>query len=122
MAGLTFNNTRVDLGASELPSGYTKPTITTFTDYEAKYSSYAITMTKASVENASASTTFTAILAALNVQLSAVLTADLNTATATITAYAVLKTLRTNTNVDEVFYTNGTTNYLLVVDIFYKTA
>jgi len=119
---LTNNGTRVDLGAGQLPSGYTKPNITTFADHEAKYSQRSFTVVKATVDEASGITTFDAILTDLNAQITTLLTADLNVAALTVDAFAVMTSLRTNTKVSEEFYTNVAVNYLIVVDIFWKTA
>lgn len=123
---LTYNGTRVDIASSSLPSGYTKPTVTTFTDYEGQYKQVSFTIAKSAVENATATTTMANIITALNTAADAYLTADLDT-TNTITAYGIAKTITTNTDDpdDERFTTTATSaalDYIIVVDLFFKTA
>lgn len=119
---LTHNGTQVGLGAGDLPSGYSKPSITTFTDHEAKYMQRSFTVVKATVDEAAAITTFDAILVDLNAQIVTLLTDDLNVAALTVDSFATMTALRTNTKVTEEFYTNVAVNYLITVDIFWKTA
>lgn len=119
---LTHNGTQVGLGAGQLPSGYTKPSITTFIDHEGKYSQRSFTVVKSTVDEADAITTFDAILVDLNAQIVSLLSADLNVAGLTVDSYATMTALRTNTKVSEEFYTNVGVNYLITVDIFWKTA
>lgn len=119
---LTHNGSRVDLPAANLPDGYAKPAISVFSDYEGQHLNVEFSFTKASVENSDESTTMANILTELNSQIETYLTADLNTAGATITSYALLKSLRLNVKPDEVLYTDGTINFVAVVDIYYKTA
>jgi hypothetical protein len=117
---LTHNGTAVLV--SEIPSGYTRPTVSKFTDHELKYESREINIAKSGVENATASTTFTNIITALNTAIQSLLNADIDTTGLTVTSYANLKIISTNANISGVLYTNGAVNYVCTVDIFVKTA
>ena len=117
---LTHNGTAVLV--SEVPSGYTRPSVTKFTDHELKYQNRQISIAKSGVENATASTTFGNIITALNTAIESLLNADIDTSGLTVTAYANLKTITTNADINNVLYTNGAVNYLCYVDIFVKTA
>ena len=119
---LTNNGTAVFLDASYLPAGYTKPTVTKFSDSEYKDSDVVVTIAKSTVENANAVTTFTALVAAITAAVSAIITADFDVTGNTVTAFANLKVITTNNELDGVLYTNGALNYLCTVDIFVKTA
>ena len=122
MAGLTNNGTLVNIPQAELPTGYTKPDVTEFTDFEQKYTSRTITIAKSVVETATALATFEALMVQLNTDIETLLAADFNVATLTVTAYSSLKSVSTNNTLSNVLYTNGVLNYLCVVDIFVKTA
>ncbi len=58
---ITNNGVVNSLPANQLPSGYTRPTVTTFTDYEYTRT-LSLTVLKATVENATRSTTMTNII------------------------------------------------------------
>ena len=117
---LTHNGTAVLV--TEVPSGYTRPSVSKFSDYELKYPDREIAIAKSSVENATASTTFTNIVAALNTAIQNLLNADIDTTGLTVTSYANLKIITTNATLTGVLYTNGAVNYICTVDIFVKTA
>lgn len=117
---LTHNGTVVLI--ADVPSGYTRPTITKFSDYELKYENREISIAKSGVENATASTTFTNIVSAINTAIENLLNADIDTTGLTVTSYANLKIISTNAILGSVLYTNGAVNYLCTVDIFVKTA
>ena len=119
---LTHNGTNVNIPAAELPSGYTKPTVSEFTDYEQKYISRTLTILKSTVDEVTALATFTALIAQLNTDIETLLTADFNVGALTVTSFANLKSVSTNNSLDGVLYTSGVLNYLCVVDIFVKTA
>jgi hypothetical protein len=58
---ITNNGVVNSLPASQLPSGYTRPTVTTFTDWQYKRT-LTLTVLKATVENSTRSTTMTNII------------------------------------------------------------
>jgi hypothetical protein len=117
---ITNNGTQVNIHSSYIPSGYTVPTVTTFTDYE--YSKTTVyTVPKSTVQNASKLLTFAALVAAIT----AAVTADLGDYNATlynITAYSEITAITDNLGVDEVLYTTGAVNYLVTVITYVKTA
>lgn len=87
---ITNNGTVNSLPTNQIPAGYTRPTVTTFTDFE--YTSIlSLTVLKATVENATASTTMTNIIgdAAIGItkKITDILAADY-LASATVEAYA----------------------------------
>ena len=95
---IVHNGTVNGLSNNQLPSGYTRPTVTTFTDFECG-SIRNLTVLKATVENATASTTMTNIIedAAIGIekQIEDILAADY-LATATVEAYSELIGLSNN--------------------------
>lgn len=109
-----------------MPSGYTKPNVATFSDYE-----YVRTITlnvlKATVEAATASATMTAIFnnatVGINKQIVDIIAADY-LATAAVTTYGSLVHLTTNVEVgnfsDPTYLTNAAVNYKCVVKIYVK--
>jgi len=123
---ITNNGTKNSLTANELPSGYTKPVVSTFTDYE--YSrSLTISVLKATVENATASTTMTNIInnatIGITKQITDILAADY-LATATVTAYADLVGLSHNLaaiNGSALYLTNTPLSYICTVNLYVKT-
>ena len=119
---LTHNGTQVNVPAAQLPSGYTKPTVTDFDDHELVYRAREITIAKSGVENATASTTMTNIVTSLNTAIEALLNADIDTTGLTVTSYAIMNGITTNNNLDGVRFTNGTDNYICTIDIYVKTA
>jgi hypothetical protein len=119
---LTNNGTKVSIPAAQLPSGYTKPSVTEFSDYEMKYSSRVFTIAKSTVENEDAVTTMENLIAQLNAEIETLISSDIDTVGLTVTAWSELRSLSTNNNLAGVKFTNGALNYILVVDIFVKTA
>lgn len=119
---LTNAGTAVYLVDGLLPAGYTRPTVTKFTDHECKYEDVVLTIGKTGVDEAAAADTFTALVAAVTAAVTAYVTADFNVSGLTVNCYANLKEIATNFNLSGVLYTTGAINYLCKVDIFVKTA
>ena len=119
---LVSNGVVVNVADSALPSGYTKPSVTTFSDYEYETSSQTVTIAKSTVENATDTTTVANIVAAIKTALDAQLGADFDDTALTITAYYVWKSYTTNFVVASDLFTNVAISYSCVVDIFVKTA
>lgn len=122
MAGLTHNGTKVSVASNKLPSGYAKPTVTEFTDYETVYENRTFNIAKSTVENATATTTMDAIVSALNTAIEALITADFNIGTLTVSSWADLQTLSNNFTVSGVQFTDAVINYVCTVDVYIKTA
>lgn len=108
-----------ELPTSQLPSGYTKPVVATFTDYE-YVRSVTLNVLKATVEAASASATMTAIFnnatVGINKQIADIIAADFLT-TPSVTSYGSLTALTTNT---EDYLTNAAAVYKCTVKIYVK--
>ena len=119
---LTHNGTKVNIAAAKLPSGYSKPSVTEFSDYEMKYDSRTFTIAKSGVENATAVTTMENLITQLNTDIETLLAADIDTTGLTVTSWAELRSLNTNNTLDGVFFTNGALSYVMVVDVYVKTA
>ena len=96
---LTLNGVKNSLDATQLPSGYSRPSVTEFSDWEYKRT-LALTVLKSTVENATASTTMTNIIdngtIGLDKQCEDILNQDFDTSGATITAWADWTTLSNN--------------------------
>ena len=94
---VAYTGTRNGLPASQLPSGYTVPTVAANTQ-EYTFSA-SLTVLKATVENATASTTMTAIFEnatiGLDKQILDLITADFDN-TQTVVGYGNLTALTTN--------------------------
>ena len=95
---LTLNGVKNSLPDSQLPSGYTRPTVTTFSDWTWKYVT-TLSVAKATVENATASTTMTNIIdngtVGLDKQVDDLIENDFDT-TNTVTAWVDWTALTTN--------------------------
>ena len=87
---ITNNGTVNSLTVNQIPSGYTRPTVTQFTDFEYKRT-LDLTVLKSTVENVSASVTMTNIIGngsvGITKQVTDILAGDY-LASATVTAYA----------------------------------
>jgi len=119
---LTFNGVAVTVPSPDLPSGYSRPAVTDFDDYELQYLDREFTVAKAGVENASETVTFAAIRSALDTAIQALISADVDVTGLTVTAYANWKIIATNFSNGSVKYTDGAINYVCTCDIFIKTA
>lgn len=116
------NGTKVSIKASKLPTGYTKPTVTEFTDGTYKTISLSLTVAKSTVENASNSTTMAALVAAITAQVDAILAADY-IATQTVTNWTDLTELKTNYSDqggDDDWLNNTVPSYVCTVTMYVK--
>lgn len=125
---ITNNGTKNGLPTTQLPTGYTLPTVTTFTDWEYKRT-LNLTVLKATVENATPSTTMTNIFdngtIGLDQQIVDIIAADY-LATATVTTYAELIGLSNNisntSDGDGVWLDDIATSYTATVVLYVKVA
>lgn len=124
---ITNNGTVNSLTANEIPLNYTRPTVTTFTDFD-YVSDLTLTVLKATVENATAATTMTNIIAeaaiGITKQITDILAADY-LASATVTAYADLTGLTNNfaaINGLAPYLTNTAPSYICTVKLYVKAA
>ena len=119
------NGTVNSIDIKQIPSGYTRPTVTLIADYHYKRT-ITLTVLKATVDESSASSTMTAIIAngtvGITQQVDDILAADY-LASATVTAYADMRTLNTtleNTAGTDAWLTDAAVSYSAVVDIYVK--
>lgn len=118
---LTWNDTEVLVKDELLPSDYTKPTITTFSDAENIYKQRVFTVAKSGVEDPDPATTVAAIVTALNTAAEAVVEADYDT-TGTVTGYASIVAISTNQLFSDGLFNDDATSYKVTTNIFVKTA
>jgi len=123
---ITNNGTQVSVSRDKLPSTYTLPTVTTFTDFEYKREA-TLYVDRATVYSATKTTTMTNILGNASIgitkQVTDLVTADFD-ATKTITIYADLYDIDTNTAVSQTgdFYSNVDDKFTCYVRIYVKGA
>jgi len=123
---ITNNGTKVSLSTNFLPSGYTAPSTTTFTDYE-YVRNITLSVTKATVENATKATTLTNIVDDVTVgidkQITDILAADY-LATATVTAFTELYKIDSNieAGTGSDFYNNTAVSYTCYVRLYVKAS
>jgi hypothetical protein len=124
---ITNNGTQNSLKPLQLPTGYTPPTITTFTDWEYK-NTLVLSILKETVDEATSVATMDAIFdnatIGLDKQVEDIVAADF-LASATVTTYADLVIL--TTNVADVSSGDGTwlkstaESYIATVVLYVKT-
>ena len=116
----------VSASRDKLPSTYTLPTVTTFTDFEYKREA-TLYVDRATVYSATKTTTMTNILGNASIgitkQVTDLVTADFD-ATKTITIYADLYDIDTNLSVSQTgdFYSNVDDKFTCYVRIYVKGA
>lgn len=124
---LTHNGVKNSLTESQMPTGYTRPTVTTFSDWE-WVRTKVFTIAKANVENATASTTMTNLINDATYGLDALVEAEISNdfdVTNTVTAWSDWVTLTTNqTPLDATSDWLNTTaeSYVCTVKIYVKVA
>ena len=123
---ITNNGTVNNLPAAQLPSGYTRPVVTTFSDYQ-YVRTLNLTILKATVENATPSTTMTNIITngtiGVNKQVQDIIAAAF-ISSETVTTYASLDSLSTNQSQnsdDDVWLDNIAQSYTATVKLYIKS-
>ena len=117
------NGVKNSLPDGNLPSGYSKPTVTEFTDHEYK-NDLKLTVLKSAVENASGAITMAAIVSNLVAQVDAILAADY-IATQTVDAWADLISISNNYKSlrgDADWLTTTVVSYDCTIKFYVKTA
>lgn len=123
---ITNNGTKVSVNSDKLPVGYTRPTVTTFTDHE-YIRTEILSVDRATVYSATKTTTMANILANASIgvtkQVTDLVTADFDAAK-TITIFADMYDIDTNLKVSQTgdFYGNGDDDFLCYVKIYVKGA
>ena len=111
-----------DLPDNQIPSGYTKPTVATFSDFQYERT-LTINVLKSTVETATPSTTLTAIFnngtIGINKQITDIVAATFLT-TPTVTTYGKLIALSTTVD-DATYLTNAAVSYKCTVKLYIKS-
>ena len=123
---ITNNGTKNSLPDGQIPTGYTRPTITEFTDY--KYvRTVTLSVLKATVENANPVTTMGAIISngtiGVTKQVTDILAADFDES-ATGSAFADIVSLTHNyasLAQGSPLYTATAVSYLVTINLYIKT-
>lgn len=122
---ITNNGCKVSIPDRQIPSGYTKPTVTTFSDVQYERT-LSLSVDKTTVHNATAATTLDNILdngtIGINKQIDDILAADY-LGTATVVAYADLIALENNyknTDAGDAWLTNAAAVYTATVKLYVK--
>ena len=124
---LTHNGTVVQLPTSRVPSGYTLPTVSTFTDWEYESSVRTLTVLKSTVENSDKATTLSNIIndatIGIDKQVEDLISAEADV-TNTVTSYAVLTGIDSNVAASgsNDFYTDTAMSYSCTVKFYWKSA
>lgn len=123
---ITNNGTVNNLHADQLPSGYTRPTVTIFEDFE-YVRTLSLTILKSTVENATPSTTMTNIIenATIGIEKQVLdIVAATFISTQTVTTYSSLDALSTNQSQnsgDETWLDDIAQSYTATVKLFIKS-
>lgn len=124
---LTHNGTVVQLPSSRIPSDYTLPTVSTFTDHEYVSSSRTLTVLKSTVEDSDKSTTLSNIInnatIGIDKQVEDLISAEFDV-TNTVESYAVLTMIDSNqaASGSNDFYTDTAMSYSCTVKFYVKSA
>ena len=124
---LTHNGTVVQLPSSRLPSDYTLPTISTFTDHEYVSSERTLTVLKATVEDSDRATTVQNIIndatIGLDKQIEDLISAEFDV-TNTVTSYAVWTGIDSNqaASGSNDFLTDTAMSYSCTVKFYVKSS
>lgn len=122
---ITNNGTKVTVPTDKLPDGYTRPTVTTFTDWEYVRTA-TLTVDRATVYSATKTTTMANILADASIgvtkQVTDIVTAEF-IGTATVSIFTELYDINTNLQVSQTgdFYGNTDDRFVCYVKIYVKS-
>ena len=123
---ITNNGTKVSIPTDKLPSGYTLPTVTTFSDYE-YYRTETLEVDRATVYSATKTTTMTNILGNATIgitkQVTDLVTADFD-ATNTVSIWAEIYDINSNLQVSQSgdFYSNVDDTFVCNVRVYVKAS
>lgn len=118
------NGTVNALPEDRIPAGYTRPTVTTISDFHWRYDT-VVTVAVSGTVASTATATMSAIVTGTSSAVTTILNADF-LGTATVTAYSVINDLTTNfapslNNTSMSYLLSATTNsYLVSVTIYVK--
>lgn len=118
---LAAQNTKISVDSTKKPSGITDPGGVNLSNSEPTYTDLAISVTKATVENATKATTFDNIrddvAVGIEKQIADLLTNDMDV-TQTITYNIDWKDIRNNQIFPEEFYSDVAAVYICIVDVY----
>ena len=125
---ITNNGVKNSLKTALIPTGYTRPTVTTFTDWEYKRT-LSLSVLKATVENSDPAVTMANIISDATIglakQIIDIVAADY-LATATVTTYADWVSLTTNlsdkSSGDGTWLKDTAESYVCIVNLYVKAA
>lgn len=123
---LTNAGTLVQLPTSRIPTDYTLPTVSSFTDWEYESSERTLSVLKATVQDSDKATTLANILSnatiGINKQVTDLVTAEFDTS-ATVTCYTVLTGIDSNQAASSAsdFYTDTAMSYTCTVKFYVKS-
>jgi hypothetical protein len=119
---LVKQTTKISVPTAQRPSGYTDPGGANLTSSQPTYENISLSIAKATVENATKSTTFDNILTDATVgiekQIADRLAADDLGTTATVNYNIDWKAISNNQTIAGEFYTNVAESYVAVVDVY----
>lgn len=119
---LVANATKISLNSSKVPSGATDPGGSNLSSAQPKYENLALTVAKATVENATKSTTFdnirTDATIGIEKQVADLLGADMDDTANTITYNIDWKNIESNMEFSREFYTDTAAQYICTVDVY----
>lgn len=118
---LVKNNTKISLDSTKKPDGFTDPGGSNLASSEPTYTNIAISVLKATVENATKSTTFdnilTDVVVGIEKQIADLLTNDMDI-TQTITYNIDWKNIKNNQDFSNEFYSDVANSYVATVDVY----
>lgn len=118
---LVANATKISLNSSKVPSGATDPGGSNLSSSQPTYENLALNVAKATVENATKSTTFdnirTDATIGIEKQVADLLTNDMDV-TNTVNYNIDWKNIESNLEFSKEFYTDTATQYICTVDVY----
>jgi len=118
---LNHNGTKLGIPPELIPEGFIPAAVVEFTDDEYEAKELIIDIPRATVENATETTTFTNIMAEINTAIITKLTADYKLAN-TVDSWAILERLDHNLKNGQDLLTNVAVKFVAFVKIFAKTS
>jgi hypothetical protein len=119
---LVANATKLSLNSTKVPSGATDPGGTNLSGSQPTYSNLVLTVAKATVEDATASTTFdnirTDVTIGIEKQVADLLANDMDDTVNTINYNIDWKNIEGNMEFPREFYTNVAAQYICTIDVY----
>ena len=123
---IIVNPTKISIPSGSLPNGYENPAGTNLAGSQPTILNFRVDVPKATVANASKSTTFDNIrkdaTVGIEKQILDKITSEQENVTNNVTYNIDFKSIRTNQNVSEELYTNTPELYVCLVDVYMNIA